>query len=238
MDLILWRHADAENGSHDSERKLTAKGIKQAARMAKWLRARLSENAVVLASPAKRAQQTARALTADYRTVMEIGTSASVKDVLIACGWPGDERAEVVVVGHQPTLDWSDGLHDFLAQDELLACFDGIADHIAAVAQSGDRFERLVLRWCLENAIPLRAQPSSDVHLIKYERLRDDPAPELERLFAYLGEPSNGALHTVGRPSKTADFARRGGRVEIDDRRRRRAQELLELFELGALELS
>ena len=104
MELILWRHGDAENGSHDSERKLTAKGIKQAARMAKWLRARLPEDAVVLASPAKRAQQTARAFTADYRTVTEIGTSASVKDVLLACGWPGDERAVVVVVGHQPTL--------------------------------------------------------------------------------------------------------------------------------------
>ena len=103
MELILWRHADAENGSHDSERNLTAKGIKQAARMAKWLRARLPENAVVLASPAKRAQQTARALASDYKTVMEIGTSASAKDVLLACGWPGDERT-VVVVGHQPTL--------------------------------------------------------------------------------------------------------------------------------------
>lgn len=104
MELILWRHADAENGSHDSERNLTAKGIKQAARMAKWLRARLPENAVVLASPAKRAQQTARALASDYKTVMEIGTSASAKDVLLACGWPGDERTVVVVVGHQPAL--------------------------------------------------------------------------------------------------------------------------------------
>lgn len=103
MELILWRHADAENGSHDSERSLTEKGIKQAARMAKWLRARLPENAVVLASPAKRAQQTARALASDYKTVMEIGTSASAKDVLLACGWPGDERT-VIVVGHQPTL--------------------------------------------------------------------------------------------------------------------------------------
>src|SRR5258706_4372234 len=104
MDLILWRHADAENGGHDSERKLTAKGIKQAARMAKWLRARLPEDAVVLASPAKRAQQTARAFSADYRTVTEIGTSASAKDVMIACGWPGDERTVVGVVRHQPTL--------------------------------------------------------------------------------------------------------------------------------------
>ena len=103
MELILWRHADAEDGTPDSERKLTAKGIKQAARMAKWLRPRLPEDAVVLASPAKRAQQTARALTADFKTLKEIGTSATAEDVLLACGWPGDGRT-VVVVGHQPTL--------------------------------------------------------------------------------------------------------------------------------------
>ena len=65
MDLILWRHADAEAGTPDSERKLTAKGIKQSARMAKWLRARIPDTAVVLVRPAKRAQQTAQALTAD-----------------------------------------------------------------------------------------------------------------------------------------------------------------------------
>ena len=37
MELILWRHADAELGQPDSERRLTDKGHKQAARMAKWL---------------------------------------------------------------------------------------------------------------------------------------------------------------------------------------------------------
>ena len=105
MDLILWRHADAEEGIGipDGERKLTAKGIKQAARMAKWLRARLPEDAVVLASPAKRAQQTARALTADFEVVAEIGTAAAAEDVLRACGWPKTGRT-LVVVGHQPTL--------------------------------------------------------------------------------------------------------------------------------------
>ena len=51
MELILWRHADAEDGIPDSERKLTPKGVKQAARMAKWLRARLSADALILASP-------------------------------------------------------------------------------------------------------------------------------------------------------------------------------------------
>lgn len=103
MDLILWRHADAENGTQDSERELTSKGIKQAARMAKWLRARLPANAVVLASPAKRTQQTAGALTADFKTVPELGLSASPEGVLQAAGWP-EREGVVIVVGHQPTL--------------------------------------------------------------------------------------------------------------------------------------
>ena len=34
MDLILWRHADAQDGSPDMERALTAKGLKQAELMA------------------------------------------------------------------------------------------------------------------------------------------------------------------------------------------------------------
>ena len=32
MDLILWRHADAEPGEPDDQRRLTAKGKKQARR--------------------------------------------------------------------------------------------------------------------------------------------------------------------------------------------------------------
>ena len=103
MELILWRHADAEDGIHDAERKLTAKGIKQAARMAKWLRARIPDSAVVLASPAKRAQQTAHALTSDFKTVAELGLAASAEGVLRAAGWP-DREGCVVIVGHQPTL--------------------------------------------------------------------------------------------------------------------------------------
>ena len=104
MELILWRHAEAEDGIiHDSERKLTTKGIKQASRMAKWLRARIPEDAVLLVSSAKRAQQTARALNPDFRTLKEIGLAAAAEDVLLAAGWPEGDRT-VVVVGHQPTL--------------------------------------------------------------------------------------------------------------------------------------
>ncbi len=103
MDLILWRHADAESGVPDEERKLTAKGEKQAERMAAWLKENLPKDAVVLASPARRARDTAEALTKKFEAVREVGTSASAQAVLKAAGWPRGERT-VVVVGHQPIL--------------------------------------------------------------------------------------------------------------------------------------
>lgn len=102
MELILWRHADAEDGKPDGERRLTDKGLKQAARMAKWLSARLPEEIIVMASPAVRAQQTARALAEDVKTVPDLDTSASAQDLLRACGWP--RGGTVVAVGHQPTM--------------------------------------------------------------------------------------------------------------------------------------
>lgn len=103
MDLILWRHAEAEDGMPDASRALTDKGLKQAKRMAKWLRERLPNDVRVIASPAKRAQQTAAALAQDFSTVAEIGAGTSVKSLLAAAGWPKAKGA-VVVVGHQPTL--------------------------------------------------------------------------------------------------------------------------------------
>jgi phosphohistidine phosphatase len=103
MDLILWRHADAESGIPDEERRLTAKGRKQAERMAAWLSQRLPENYVVLASPARRAQETARALTKNFETRVEVGTLATPQAILEAAAWPRSEQT-VIVVGHQPTL--------------------------------------------------------------------------------------------------------------------------------------
>lgn len=103
MDLILWRHADAESGIPDEDRKLTAKGEKQAERMAAWLKENLPKDAVVLASPARRARDTAVALTRKFDTIREVGTSANAQAVLKAADWPRGDRT-VVVVGHQPTL--------------------------------------------------------------------------------------------------------------------------------------
>jgi len=103
LDLILWRHADAEDGMLDDARKLTAKGEKQAQQVGRWLKTQLPEGARILVSPAKRAQQTASALGLEFETTREVGTGASVVSVLTAAGWP-DAKGAVVVVGHQPTL--------------------------------------------------------------------------------------------------------------------------------------
>ena len=103
MNLILWRHADAEDGAPDEERKLTKKGLKQAERMSRWLKARLPKDAVVLVSPARRARQTAEALTTNVEVVPELGTGTTPSSLLKAAGWPQREGT-VVVVGHQPTL--------------------------------------------------------------------------------------------------------------------------------------
>lgn len=107
MDLILWRHAEAEFGEPDLGRKLTSKGDKQARRMAEWLHHHLPDSARILVSPATRAQQTAQALTElshrKFRTVQEIAPGASVAQVLAAADWP-ESKHPIVIVGHQPTL--------------------------------------------------------------------------------------------------------------------------------------
>ena len=110
MDIILWRHAEAEDfATSDLARRLTPRGEKQAARMAAWLKSQLgnlsnqSRPWRVIASPALRAQQTAAALGMPVETVNAIAPDASVDAVFRAAGWP-DNDSGVIVVGHQPTL--------------------------------------------------------------------------------------------------------------------------------------
>ena len=106
MDLILWRHAEAEEaapGGDDLKRALTTKGERQAERMAEWLNHRLAASTRILVSPALRCQQTAKALGRKFRTVAAIGPEASAEELVAVAGWP-DAAQPVLVVGHQPTL--------------------------------------------------------------------------------------------------------------------------------------
>lgn len=102
MDLLLWRHAEAEQGTPDAKRKLTARGEQQAARMGEWLKRNAPKKLRIVASPALRCQQTARALGLPFTTDARLGTGGDVADLLAAVGWP--DGGTVLVVGHQPTL--------------------------------------------------------------------------------------------------------------------------------------
>jgi phosphohistidine phosphatase len=105
MDLILWRHAEAEdaNGKEDAARELTKRGRKQAERMARWLRPLVDERWRILVSPAKRTLQTVKPLEREFEESQAVGLDATPSSILEAAGWP-DAQGPVLVVGHQPTL--------------------------------------------------------------------------------------------------------------------------------------
>lgn len=106
MDLILWRHAEAQvlqEGGDDLARTLTPKGERQAQKMAQWLNKRLAASTRVLVSPAERTRRTAAALEREHRIVPAIAPDASVEDLIKAARWPRSSEP-VLLVGHQPAL--------------------------------------------------------------------------------------------------------------------------------------
>jgi phosphohistidine phosphatase len=106
MDLILWRHAEAEDwheGCNDLERSLTTRGEKQATRMAVWLDRQLPDGARILCSPARRTEQTALALGRKFKMREELGPKGSFQELLELARWP-EGKSTVLIVGHQPTL--------------------------------------------------------------------------------------------------------------------------------------
>ena len=110
MDLLLWRHAEAEEladikseRASDLERALTPRGEKQAARVAAWLDRQLPEGARIMVSPARRCEQTALALGRKFRLRPELEPGATAAQLLELVQWPLG-RMPVLVIGHQPTL--------------------------------------------------------------------------------------------------------------------------------------
>lgn len=106
MDLILWRHAEAEDwteGCDDLQRSLTGRGEKQAKRMAAWLDRQLPEGTRILSSPARRCEQTVLALGRKYKLRNELAPDGSADALLEAAGWPNG-RSVVLLEGHQPAL--------------------------------------------------------------------------------------------------------------------------------------
>jgi phosphohistidine phosphatase len=128
MDLILWRHADAEmaaEGEDDLSRQLTVKGEKQAVRMAAWLDRHLPEGARILVSPARRTEQTAKALNRKYKLRDELVPDSSAEEVLALIKWDLEKgpqgKGPILLVGHQPYLG------------EIAAKLLGMREHSCAI---------------------------------------------------------------------------------------------------------
>jgi phosphohistidine phosphatase len=107
MDLVLWRHAEAHelDAGQDSDlhRELTARGLKQAQRMSRWLDAHLPAETKILCSPARRCLSTAQALGRKYKVCSELAPDQGAQALLTLANWPL-ARGSVLIVGHQPTL--------------------------------------------------------------------------------------------------------------------------------------
>lgn len=104
--LLLWRHAEAEEGYPDHLRALTPDGVRQAQRMARWLNEYLPAKAVLLSSPALRTQQTIGAFSCAFETHPLLAVDSTPGGVLRCCGWdnPPPRQPVTLIVGHQPTL--------------------------------------------------------------------------------------------------------------------------------------
>ena len=106
MDLILWRHAEANEGKpneDDLARTLTLRGERHAAKMAGWLNRILPDTVRVLVSPAQCAWQTAGLLCRKVRVLDALAPGATPMQLLAAARWP-ENREPVLLVGHQPSL--------------------------------------------------------------------------------------------------------------------------------------
>jgi phosphohistidine phosphatase len=108
MLLYLLRHADADTEAQsDAERALSKKGEEQAARVGRFCERNDIKPAVILASPLRRAQQTAKVvaekLGVELVTVRWLACGAEPAAVL---GELAGRRkfASVMLVGHEPDL--------------------------------------------------------------------------------------------------------------------------------------
>jgi len=106
MDIVIWRHAEAvdlQDGCDDIDRVLTARGYKQAIRMAEWLDRQLPESTRIFSSPAKRCVDTVCRLDRKYKIHKDLSPESNADNILASMQWP-TAKGTVLLVGHQPMI--------------------------------------------------------------------------------------------------------------------------------------
>jgi hypothetical protein len=102
-------------------------------------------------------------------------------------------RHPVAAARSATDLGWDPMLDDYVNQADLLSGpLAPFADLIAERARSGDLFEQHVLRWCLENLVPITYLSPGAALVVFYESLRLDPAVEFRRVAEYVSRSSQG----------------------------------------------
>ncbi len=93
-------------------------------------------------------------------------------------------RHPCAVVASQYFLGWEDGIELILQQRELMDTY--LRPFSDTINSCNSRIERLALRWCIENYIPLEQFSNSDWTFLTYERLCTDDEQEWSILFNNL----------------------------------------------------
>jgi phosphohistidine phosphatase len=104
-NLILWRHAEAEDlqyGHSDLERALTKKGHKQAKQMAAWLKKYLPKQTYAMVSPARRTQETAAYWGDSWQEENRLAPERPLQPILQLLAQSPFE--DIMLVGHQPWI--------------------------------------------------------------------------------------------------------------------------------------
>lgn len=84
-------------------------------------------------------------------------------------------------------LNWKPFLGEFYAQPSLMEGPLGpFADYVHETEAGGDLLTAHVLRWCMENFVPVNMLERGSVHVVFYEDMVADPANELSRLNAFM----------------------------------------------------
>lgn len=142
--LYLMRHAEAswmESGQRDFERRLNARGKRDALKMGKRLKARNILPDLILSSPAQRASQTTGLIATGlgipvdaivfHKTIYE----AAVSDLLDIIHSLEDRYASAMLVGHNPAMTW---LISQLADEHIANAPTG---SVATIRISSDRWK-------------------------------------------------------------------------------------------------
>lgn len=104
MNIILWRHATAEDTFPDHDRALTQKGEQEARKMGQWLRHHLTGPQLTLVSPSKRTLQTAKWFSEDIHLHASVKVSSRAEQIIELIEYPPQATDNLIIVAHQPFL--------------------------------------------------------------------------------------------------------------------------------------